>query len=250
MRAQAKTSEIAILVIVSLMSFVANLPNHLLGPWIDKRLLLIALSTSVLIAMLRHLRALLSMSIAILAIGANLPESLAASLGISPVVMMVSLALVVVLTLLNKAFKLLPSGVADGPTSTSNQQPLDIKLDTRETRLAVLMAISKGDCFILNRLLDMNVEINFSLDGLVPILIAAEKGYADITRALLQHGVDSRVRNKEGKTPFEVALERKDFSTAEVLYNATRTDLSKCERLAFVDHFFARQKNPEEPVTT
>lgn len=249
MLAQPKHSEIAILAIVSLMSFVANLPNPLLGSWIDKRLLLIALTASVLIAMLKHLRVLLSMSIIILAIGANLPGSLAASIGVNPVVMTISLAFIVLVTLLNQTFKLLPSGVDSGQTSTSNDQPLDIKLDTRETRLALLMAISKGDCFMLNRLLDMNVEMNFSLDGLVPILIAAEKGYSDITRALLQHGVDSRVRNMDGKTPFEVALERKDFCTAEILYNATRKDLSKSERMAFVDQFFAQQKNPETPLT-
>lgn len=242
MLAQPKTSEIVILVLVSLMSFTANLPNHLLGSLIDKRLLLIALTASVLIAMVRHLRALLSISIAILAIGANLPGSLAAAIGVSPMVMTVSLVSIVLVTLLNKALKLLPSGVGQVKINNGNDQPLNTRLDTRETRLALLIAISKGDSFTLKRLLNMNVEINFSLDGMVPILIAAENGNPDITRELLQHGVDSRVRDADGKTALEVALKRKNYDTAEMLYNATRNDLSKSERMEFVDQFFSQLK--------
>ncbi len=246
MLAQPKHSEIAILAIVSLMSFVANLPNHLLGSLIDKRLLLVALTVSVLIAMLRHLRALLSLSIIILAIGANLPESLAASVGISPTVMTISLATVVVLTLLNHAFKLLPSGIEnDQPRHAGNDDLPVTKIDTSETRLTVLAVIGKGDHLILNRLLNMNVEINFSLDGEVPILLAAEKGYSDIMQTLIQHGADFRVRNKDGKSPFEIALARKDNSTAEILYAAIKKDLSRSERSAIVDQFFTHQKHLE-----
>ena len=56
----------------------------------------------------------------------------------------------------------------------------------------------------LHRLLQMNVEINFIQDGTAPILIAAEKGYADVMQILLHHGAKFRVYNGEGTTPMEI----------------------------------------------
>ncbi len=243
MTAQPRHSEIAILVIVSLMSFMANLPNQLTGSLIDKRLLLIALTLAVLIALLKHLRALLSLSIIILAIGANLPEALAESAGIRPMVMTISLAAIVALTLLSKAFKLLPSGIGSIKADADDLPLPANKIDAQATRLALLITVSKGDAFTLDRMLDQQVDVNFSLDGLVPLLVAARRGYFDIAQTLIRHGADFRVRDKDGRTIIEIALANNDRHSAELLYNEIKLKLSSKERMTIVDLFYSSQNS-------
>jgi hypothetical protein len=72
MRIPAKTSEIAMLMMVSLMSFGANIPESLVPGFLDRKLLLITLTVSVVIALFRYLRFMVFMAVAILAIGVNL----------------------------------------------------------------------------------------------------------------------------------------------------------------------------------
>ncbi|MDH4285226.1 MAG: hypothetical protein OEV35_07895, partial [Gallionellaceae bacterium] len=106
MKVRIKLSEIAILLMVSLMSFAANLPDSFLGNLVDRKVLLATLTAFVFVAMFHYLRALLIVSISILAIGANLPAELASALGISQQALIISLGFLVIISLLNYAFKL------------------------------------------------------------------------------------------------------------------------------------------------
>ncbi len=211
MREQANLSDIVILCLVSLMALTANLPENLLGDLVDRKLLLISLTVSVVIALFRYLRVMLFITISVLAIGANLPEELANHLGVSPIVMIASLGLLISASLLNQLLKLLPT------------EKIEKKmLDTSESRHAVLTAIIKGDLVTLHQLLSNDVEINFVLNDTSPIFLATEKGYADIVLILLSHGAKSRVINKEGKTPMEIALAHKFTRIAEILHYAEK----------------------------
>lgn len=209
MQEQAKLSEIVILCIVSLMALAANLPDSLLGNIIDRKLLLLSLTVSVVIALFRYLRLMLFITISVLAIGANLPEELSNELSISPYVMIAALMLLVTISLLNQAIKWLPIERIEKK-----------KLDTNESRHDVLTAIMKGDLGKLHQLLSMDVEINFVHNGVAPIFLATEKGYADVVLILLSHGAKCRVRNNEGKTPIEIALTHKYTRIAEILHYA------------------------------
>jgi hypothetical protein len=215
MKVQAKLSDIIALATVILMSVTANLTERFMGDVVNKKILLIALTAAVVIALFRHLRFLLFLTIATLAIGANLPEGLASALGLSPLVMIIAMALIVVIGLLNYAFKLLPTGIEKR------------RLDTIESRKAVLAAVTKGDVVNLHRLLAMNVEINFVHDGTAPILIAAENGYADIMQILVHQGAKVRVQNAEGKMPMEIALTKGFTRTAEIINHASEADLAQ-----------------------
>lgn len=215
MQVHAKSSEVAALLIVTLISFAANLPEHLLSHVVDRKLLLIVLTVSVVIVLFQHLRLMLFITIAVLAIGANLPEELASTLGISQLAMVASLGLLVSISLLNYAFKLLPMGVEKR------------KLDTADSRQAVLMAVTKGDLVNLHRLMAMDVEINFVQDGMMPIFIAAENGHADVMQILIHHGAKFRVQNGEGKTPMDIALAKGFTRTAEILHHAAEARMAK-----------------------
>lgn len=205
MQEQARPSEIMMLCIVSAMAMAANLPDSLLGDFIDRKLLLITLTLSVTIALFRHLRLVLFLTISILAVGANLPEELAVQLNVSPTVMLVCLAALVGLSIVNHLLRLIPT------------ERIEFKrLDTPETRHAVLTAIMKGDLATLHQLLRMEVEINFMHNGTAPIFLATEKGYADIVLILLSHGAKFRVKNREGLTPMEIALRHKYLRIVEI----------------------------------
>ena len=208
---QFKTNEVLVLLAASIMSLLANLPDSILGGLVDKKMLLAALTSLVIVAMFRYLQMLLLLTISILAIGANLPAELAASLGISQLALIISLGFLIAISLLNRAVKLLP---------VEEETPATEIADRRETMLA---AIAKGNQAALQRLLVMNENVNFTLNGTTPLHLAAEKGYPEIVRILISYGADYRKKNAAGKTPMEIAQEKKKFiQTEEILHNANR----------------------------
>lgn len=212
MKIQVKFSEIAILFIVVVMSIAANLSDHYnLGNVVSRKVLLIVLTATIVIALFHYLRLMLFLTIAALAVGANLPDDLASSLGISPAIMLIFLGLLISVSLVSYLFKLLPTGI---------EQP---RINSAESRKSVLAAIRKGDLVNLHRLMEMNVEINFTEDGTMPVFIAAENGYTDVMQILVHHGAKFRVKNQEGKTPMEVALDKGYTRIAEILHHAAES---------------------------
>ena len=209
---QIKPSEVLILMAASVMSFLANLPDHVLGSLVDKKMLLSTLTAMVVVAMFRYLQVLLLLTISILTIGANIPAELAASLGISQLALIVSLAVLITITLLNRVVKLLP---------------VESEAAIADWREAVLNAVAEGDEDALLSLVAKNESVNFTHEGTTPLHLAAEKGYSEIERILFKHGADFHIRNAEGKTPLEVALDRKKFlqitSQMKVVFNDQTT---------------------------
>jgi hypothetical protein len=211
---QFKSSEVLILLAASVMSFIANLPDHILGNAVDRKVLLAGLTALVVVALFRYLQVLLLLTITILAIGANLPSELANALGISQMALLVALAALVSITVLNRITKVLPVEAAEG--SSTDPEIID-------GRDAMLEAIAKGDQATLIQLLALNESVNFTQGGTTPLHLAAEKGYPDIVRMLISHGADYRIKNAQGKTALEVALSKKKFiQTTEILHNASR----------------------------
>lgn len=221
MKVQIKFSEIAVLLVVSLMSFAANLPDSLLGNLLDRRVLLATLTAFIVVAMFRYLRMVLIVAISILAIGANLPAELASALGISQLALIVSLGFLVTVSLLNYAFRLLPMGT---------EMPEAAAPDVDEVRNAMFAAISKGDSATLHQLLAMKVDVNFFLDGKTPIHLATEKGYSEIVRTLIGHGANFRLKDADGRRPLEIALTKKYIQTTEILFEANKPYFSNPEQ--------------------
>ncbi|MGA9666169.1 MAG: ankyrin repeat domain-containing protein [Gallionella sp.] len=205
MKIKEKKSEIFLLAIVTLISLAANLPDQILGEVIDRKLLLIVLGGVVVIALFNYLDILLFLCVVVLAIGANLPNQFSDSLGISPMVMLAFLVLLVVISLINTAFKKFEN--------IKGEQ----NYDSGESRKAILAAISKGDLTKLHWLLNNKVEINFTDNGVSPVMLAAEKGYTDVIQSLINYGADLNVMNSDGKTPIEVAQAHGFNRTAEII---------------------------------
>jgi hypothetical protein len=202
-----KTQEIFLLLAASVMSLLANLPDELRGNLVDRKYLLSALVALVVVALFRYLQIYLLMLISILAIGANLPSELAAKLGISQIAMLVSLGALIAMALLNRAVKLLPV------------DPNAAVKESIDSRQAMLEAIARGDHAAVHRLLVMNVNPNFFVNGTTPLHLAAEKGYPEIVQLLINYRADFRKKNAAGKTALEIALDKKKFvQTTEILH--------------------------------
>ncbi len=215
-----KTSEVIILLAASVMSFLANVPDSILGNLVDKKIVLVALTTLVVVAMFRYLQMLLLLTISILAIGANLPEDMASALGISQIALLVSLGILVAITLANRVLNWLPT------------EKDAAKSGIGDVRQNILAAIAKGDRATLQSLLLTNPAVNFTFNGTTPLHLAAEKGYPDIVRLLIGYGADFRKKNEYGKTPLEVALARTKFiQTEDILFNSNRTYAVTSDRL-------------------
>lgn len=211
MKVKIKSSEIVILLLVSLMSFAANLPSQLVDNILDKKLLLLVLTASVVIALFHYLRLMLFMAIVILAIGANLPQEFAVNMGINPKIMLVVLGFMVTLALLNHVFRLMPTG---GEEDSS---------EAIDTRYELLAAIFKGDQARVSELLAMDIDVNFYEEGVTPLHLAAEKGYPDIVRQLVNNGADIDALNAAGQKPIEIALDKRFVRTTDILFKAANT---------------------------
>jgi hypothetical protein len=192
MKIPFKSSEVVILLTASVMSLLANLPDTILGGLVDRKVLIASLAAVVVVAMFRYLQMLLLCAIAVLAIGANLPAELASELEISQLALLVSLAILVTITLVNRAAGWLPTGAETPEEKITN------------ARLALLAAIAKGDVPSIERMLAMNPDVNFTQDGVIPLHLAAEKGHTDIVKLLVDYGALFYVKNAEGKTSLDL----------------------------------------------
>jgi hypothetical protein len=214
MKIEFKLKEVAMLAIVVLLSIAANLPESFIGQYVGKDILLSALAAVIIIALFRYLRWMLFLIVTVLAVGANLPEQLATVVNVEPVVMIATLVVLVLISLLNHIFKLLPTDVAVKRT------------DSSQSRKAVLEAVKTGNLNKLKRLLKMNVEVNFLQDGTSPAHIVAEQGNNEMMQALLDYGVNLNVINKDGLTPMEIALAFGFKHTVEILKLSSEVDLN------------------------
>ncbi|MGV8933889.1 MAG: ankyrin repeat domain-containing protein [Gallionellaceae bacterium] len=214
MNLELKMNEVIMLALVILSSIAANMPDSLIGQYLNKDILLSVLATIVIIALFRYLRWMLFLIVTILALGANMPEQLASVVNVDPMVMIATLVALVFISLLNHIFKLLPT--------EANSK----RADSSQSRKAVLESIKAGNLNKLKHLLNMQVEIDFLQDGTSPAHIVAEQGNNEMMQALLEYGVNLNVINKDGLTPMEIAMAFGFKHTVEMLRATGEVDLN------------------------
>jgi class 3 adenylate cyclase len=222
---QFKTNELVALIVVSIMALLANLPDHIIGHLVDRNLLLIALVVTVTISLFLYVKLMLCVTVSILAIGANLPDQFAAQLGISRPAMIVASVVLVVMGLFYKWYYMRPEKQNTGVIEDVKDVPRNFKFDTIKSRTEIINAIFSGNLSALHQLINADVELNFVQNGVSPIFLAIEKGYADIVLMLLTCGVNLEIKNNEGITPIEFAMLRKETRIAEMLEYAANQNI-------------------------
>jgi len=215
LKVKFKSREVLILLAASVMSFLANLPDSILGNLVDRKWLLATLTTLVVVAMLRYLQTVLLLTIFILAIGANLPAELALALGISQLALLVSLAVIVTITLLNRVTRLLPM--------ERDSLAKVLSKETIEWRQTMMAVIAEGnEAALIQMLAKDTTVVSFTEGGMSPLHLAAENSNSNIMRILISHGADFRMKNAAGKTPMEILMAKRKSIQADLPKNSNQ----------------------------
>jgi ankyrin repeat protein len=198
------------------MSLAANLPQKIIGlSGVDHRWLVFGLLLVVTIALVRYSRLVMVLSVVILALGANLPQGLAATFNIEPGILMAALVVIVLLSLANRYLKL-PSGL------DSRQGFAD-----HESTQALFRAVINGRLQEVSQLLDTGLDINArSRHGYTPLMIAAARGHGEIADLLLANGAELTMVDAHGRNALQIAREAKSEHCIDSLLGATQAEIS------------------------
>lgn len=188
--------DLLLLIIVVVLSIAANLPEGV-AP-VDKRVLTASLAVILAISLVRYVRIGLVLVTAILVVGANLPEDMAAQFGISQSILLLTLAGMVVFAIANHYLKAVPSG----------EEPEHVARSLSGAK-ALFHAVMKGNVKVVQALLQSGVNVNVrTLTGKTPLMAATFKGYVDIVQMLLNAGANANARDADGNTALSIARHR------------------------------------------
>ncbi|XP_004688206.1 PREDICTED: 2-5A-dependent ribonuclease [Condylura cristata] len=134
-----------------------------------------------------------------------------------------------------------------GRKTTGDQQKLK-----KGGTTALMSAAEEGHAHIVQILLeDMKADVNARDNKGSNALIYALKNpdaskVEDVTRHLLHHKVDIKVRGEEGKTPLILAVEKKHLNLVQMLLEQTQIDVNDKDRDGNTALLVAVQKNLNE----
>ena len=206
-----RVREVALFSLIALTAILANLPEDYgreLG--IDRDYLYAALGCAVVIGLFLYLRFFFFVGVALLILGANLPDQIAQGFGISKIPLILALLTLIGISLVNTVVKLMPTGLEPKPREKS---PEGVR--------ALLYAIDKNNVVYGQRVLAMNFDPNLHHEnGYTPLAYAAVKGNPQMVEMLLRNGANPALTTREGETPVELALRAGHNGVADLLKRA------------------------------
>jgi ankyrin repeat protein len=148
--------------------------------------------------------------VALLILGANLPDQIAQGFGISKIPLILALLTLIGISLVNTVVKLMPTGLEPQPREKS---PEGVR--------ALLYAVDKNNVVYGQRVLAMNFDPNLQHEnGYTPLAYAAVKGNPQMVEMLLRNGANPALTTREGETPVELALRAGHNGVADLLKRA------------------------------
>lgn len=197
MERNASRSDWLLFFCVLFLSVAANLPESWAAQWaIDRDYFLIALLATVVLALIRYLKFLLFLVVVILTVGANLPAELAQKLNIDQTILLFALVMLVTVSFINYIWKIVPTGIE------AKQQ----KVTSTDATKVLMTAARRGEISMLDRLVQMGVDVNATLDGWTPLMVAADAGSADAVHMLLKAGANTTPVDNDGRSAADLAL--------------------------------------------
>ena len=206
-----RVREFALFGLIALTAILANLPEgYVKRLGLDRDLLLAILGCGVVIGLFLYLRFFFFLSVVLLILGANMPDQIADSFGISKIPLILALVAMIGISLINAVVKLMPTGLEPKPREKS---PEGVR--------ALLYAIEKNNVVYGQKVLAMNFDPDLRHEnGYTPLAYAALKGYAQMVEVLLRNGADPALPTREGETPVELALRGGHQEVADALKRA------------------------------
>lgn len=204
---QQQIREWTLLGLVGTMALTANLPRDALDRvGVDPALLMALLGLMVVFALFLYVRFFFFLLYALLAVGVNLPDQWADSLGISRTPMLIALIAMVVLSLINYSAKAFPSGLEP---KKRKQNPDAIR--------ALLEAIERKNLSYVRTLLAMDFDLDDTgPDGMTPLMCAAQRGEFKIVQMLIKRGASPLLAGPAGRAS-ELALKNNFPAVSEFL---------------------------------
>jgi hypothetical protein len=206
-----RVREVLLFGLIAMSAVLANLPPETLEDYgIQRNYLLAVLGCGIVIGLFFYLRFFFFLAIVLLVLGANVDQSIADSLNISKIPLILAMVAMVGISLINYVVKLLPTGLETKPKERS---PEGVR--------ALFYAIEKSNLVYAQKVLEMNFDCNLQHDnGYTPLAYAAMKGNTRMVELLLRNGADPSMVTKEGDTPVELALRFGHAEVADVLKQA------------------------------
>jgi ankyrin repeat protein len=219
---QKQIREWTLLGLVGAMALIANLPRHLIDKiGVEPGLLMAMLGLMVVIALFLYVRFFFFLLYALLAIGANLPDKWAESLGISQMPMLVALAVMVALSVLNYSIKVLPSGLDPKPRK-KNPEATQMLLD----------AIARDNFPYIKTLLTMDFDLDTVDDqGMTPLMRIAQRGNFKMVQIFIKHGASPLPIGPGGRAS-DVALQSNFPAISEFLKRVEEVQQSEATKRA------------------
>lgn len=217
---QKHIREWTLLGLVGAMALIANLPNHLVEKiGVDPGLVMAMLGLMVVFALFLYVRFFFFILYALLAVGANLPDQWANSLGISQTPMLLALVAMVALSMLNYGAKMLPSGL-EPKTRKQNSEATQMLLD----------AISRDNLPYIKTLLSMQFDLDtMDEQGMTPLMRAAQRGNFKVVQMLIKCGASPLVSGPSGLAS-DVALQNNFPAVAEFLKKVEEVQRAEAAR--------------------
>lgn len=206
-----RVREVLLFGLITLTAILANLPTETLEDYgINRNYLLAVLGCGIVIGLFFYLKFFFFLAVVLLVLGANLDQTIADSLNVSKIPLILAMVAMVGISLINYVVKLLPTGLEAKPKERS---PEGVR--------ALFYAIEKSNLVYAQKVLEMNFDCNLLHDnGYTPLAYAAMKGNTRMVELLIRNGADPAMVTKEGDSPAELALRFGHSEVADVLKQA------------------------------
>jgi hypothetical protein len=206
-----RVREVLLFGLIAMTAVFANLPAETIAELgINHDYLIAALGCAVVIGLFLYLKFFFFFAVALLIVGANMPEQIAERFSISKIPLVLALVALVGISLINTVVKLLPTGLEPKPKERS-----------AEGVRAMFYAIEKNNVVYGQKVLTMNFDPNLHHDnGYTPLAYAAMKGNPQMVELFLRNGADPAQTTREGDTPVELALRMGHNEVADALKRA------------------------------
>ena len=205
--------EVLLFGLIALTAVFANLPQETIAELgFNHDYLIAALGCAVVIGLFLYLKFFFFLAVALLILGANMPEQIAERFSISKIPLILALVAMVGISLINYVVKLLPTGLEP---KAKEKSPEGVR--------AMFYAIEKNNLVYAQKVLAMNFDPNLHHDnGYTPLGYAAMRGSLPMIELLLRNGADPTQATKEGDSPVELALRFGHAEVADSLKQARR----------------------------
>ena len=206
-----RVREVLLFGLIALSAVLANLPAETLEDYgINRNYLLAVLGCGIVIGLFFYLKFFFFLAVVLLVLGANLDQTIADSLNVSKIPLILAMVAMVGISLINYVVKLLPTGLESKPKERS---PEGVR--------ALFYAIEKSNLVYAQKVLEMNFDCNLLHDnGYTPLAYAAMKGNTRMVELLIRNGADPALVTKDGDSPSELALRFGHSEVADVLKQA------------------------------